>query len=92
MNNFCVTMTISKNNHFWSIGCTTQYMQNNLKDSHQLIHYGNLHKVIYHIVNKGSGKIPDIDAFSHKPTELLLNLAQGTSPSTDTQSNRSSRT
>ena len=67
-------MTISKNNHFWSIGCTTQYMQNNLKDSHQLIHYRNLHKVIYHNLNKEDGKIPDIDVFSQNQTELLATL------------------
>ena len=86
-------MTIRESqSHVVNLLCTTQYIQNNLKYSKKLIHYRNLHKVIYHIVNKGSGKIPDINAFSHKPTELLLNLAQGTSPSTDTQSNRSSRT
>ena len=70
----------------------TQYMQNNLKNSLQLIHYRNVQRVICHIVNKEKGIVPDIDAFSHIPLGILLNLAHETSPSKDTLSNRSSRT
>ena len=67
-------------------------MQNNLKNSLHLIHYRNVQRVICHIVNKEKGIVPDIDAFSHIPMGILLNLAHETSPSKDTLSNRSSRT
>ena len=70
----------------------TRHMQNNLKNSLQLIHYRNVQRVIYQIVNREKGIVPDIDAFSHIPMGILLNLAHKTSPSKDTQSNRSSRT
>ena len=93
MNNFCVNMTISKSQSLlvnWL--CTTQYMQNNLKNSLHLIHYGNVQRVICHIVNKEKGIVPDIDAFSHTPLGILLNRAQTTSPSKDTLANRNSRT
>ena len=55
-----------------------QYMQNNLKNSLQLIHYRNVQKVVCQIVNKDNGLIPDIDAFSHTPLGILLNRAQKT--------------
>ena len=67
-------------------------MQNNLKNSLQLIHYSNVQKVVCQIVNKDNGLIPDIDAFSHTPLGILLNRAQTTSPPKDTLANRSSRT
>ena len=47
---------------------------------------------VAHIFNKERRIVPVIDAFSHIPVDILLNLAHETSPSKDTLSNRSSRT